>query len=93
MVRKLLRRRQVEAVTGLGRSRLYDLIADGTFPRPVKLGARAVAWVETEIDAWLAARIAARDAVLRNSTEPAPGAEKRGRRPKRRLRPEAEEAA
>jgi prophage regulatory protein len=58
----LLRLGEVKARTGLGRSRIYALCASNDFPRPVKLGERASAWVSTEIDAWIAARIAARDA-------------------------------
>ena len=58
---RLLRRPEVEARTGLSRSELYRRIRMGTFPRPVKLGERASAWVEAEVDAWAAAHIAARD--------------------------------
>ncbi len=38
------------------RSQLYALIAKGKFPKPVKIGERAVAWRSTEIDAWIARR-------------------------------------
>lgn len=58
----LLRLPQVQARAGLSRSELYRRIAAGTFPAPVKLGERASAWPESEIAAWCAARIAARDA-------------------------------
>ena len=62
----ILRRKQVEARTGLSRSSIYARISpnpnrpgdyDPTFPKPVSLGAKAVGWVEAEIDAWLAAQI------------------------------------
>lgn len=53
----ILRRKQVEARTGLSRSTLYAYIGAGQFPAPVALGARAVGWVEAEIDAWLTAQI------------------------------------
>ena len=56
---RLLRRRQVEALTGLRRSTIYDKMTCGQFPRPVRLGARAVAWVASEVEAWVQARIAA----------------------------------
>lgn len=56
MAEKLLRRPDVEARTGLSRSTLYAWMAEGKFPKPVALGARLVAWRESEIDAWLAAR-------------------------------------
>ena len=54
----IIRRKQVEARTGLSRSTIYLRIAQGTFPAPVNLGSRAVGWVQSEIDHWLAARIA-----------------------------------
>jgi len=54
---RLIRLSEVLQKTGLSRSRLY---ADDTFPKRVKLGARGVAWVESEIDDWIAARIAGR---------------------------------
>jgi prophage regulatory protein len=56
----ILRRRQVEARTGLKRSTIYAKVAAGEFPPPVRLGARAVGWVESEISEWLESRIAAR---------------------------------
>lgn len=56
-VATILRRKQVEARTGLSRSTIYDRIKAGTFPAPISLGAKAVGWVESEISAWLNARI------------------------------------
>ena len=52
----VLRRRQVEARTGLGRSAIYALIANGQFPTPIRLSAHTVGWLEHEIDAWIAGR-------------------------------------
>ncbi|MCL4790433.1 MAG: AlpA family transcriptional regulator [Gammaproteobacteria bacterium] len=54
---KVIRRPEVEARTGLPRSTLYDAIKRGSFPRPIKLSERSVAWVASEVDAWVAARI------------------------------------
>lgn len=51
-----LRLQAVIRVTGLSRSTLYRLIADEQFPRPVRLGPRAVAWRRTDIEAWGEAR-------------------------------------
>jgi len=51
----ILRRKQVEARTGLSRSTIYLRIQEGTFPRPINLGARAVGWLDHEIEAWLTA--------------------------------------
>ena len=52
----------VRARTGLSRSEIYRRIALKAFPAPVKLGARASAWNAVEVDAWIAERIAERDA-------------------------------
>ena len=53
----ILRRRQVEQRTGLSRSTLYQYIKDGCFPKPVRLGPRAVGWLESEVRDWIATRI------------------------------------
>jgi prophage regulatory protein len=52
----VLRRRQVEARTGLGRSSIYALIAGGQFPTPIRLSANTVGWLEHEIDRWISER-------------------------------------
>ena len=57
---RLLRLPEVERRTGFKRSALYKYVAGGAFPKPVKLG-RATAFVESEVDAWVRARIADRD--------------------------------
>ena len=56
MADRHLRRPAVEELTGLSRSTIYDLMAKGDFPRPVKLTKKAVAWPESAIVAWLAER-------------------------------------
>ena len=53
---RLLRLSEVRTRTGLGRSTIYRKMRDGSFPEPLKIGARAVRWRESEIEAWLAAR-------------------------------------
>lgn len=45
----LVRLNAVIEYTGLARSTIYNFIAEGRFPKPVKLSARIVAWVETEV--------------------------------------------
>lgn len=55
----ILRRKQVEARTGLARSTIYDRVKAGTFPAPISLGDKAVGWIESEIVDWLNARIEA----------------------------------
>ena len=58
---KLIKLKAVMECTGLARSTVYKFIAEGRFPKPVKLGARMVAWVEGEIQQWILERIGERD--------------------------------
>jgi prophage regulatory protein len=60
---EILRRPAVTRKTGLASSSLYAAIARGEFPKPIKLGERSVGWLSREVDAWIEARAAARDAV------------------------------
>jgi prophage regulatory protein len=53
---RMLRRREVESVTSLSRSSIYQAMAEGRFPKPVRLGHRAVGWRKSVIDDWLANR-------------------------------------
>jgi prophage regulatory protein len=55
---RILRLPQVCEVTGLCRSMIYQMEADLRFPQRVKIGTRAVGWVEKEVNAWLMRRIA-----------------------------------
>jgi prophage regulatory protein len=55
----LLKRPEVEKRVGLGRSRIYEMVGEGTFPTPVRIGG-AVRWSEREIDDWTEARLAER---------------------------------
>jgi len=50
----IIRRPAVEAKTGLSTSTIYDKMAKGEFPKPRRLGKRAVGWLESDIDAWIA---------------------------------------
>jgi prophage regulatory protein len=59
---KALKLSEVQKRVPRSRSRIYEDMAKGEFPRPVKLGPRSVAWLESDIDAWLAARVAEREA-------------------------------
>lgn len=54
---QILRLPQVCKVTGLGRSMIYQLESERRFPCRVRIGARAVGWVEAEVQGWLAGRI------------------------------------
>ena len=60
-VMRLIKLKDVMSNTGLGRSTLYKYIAEGAFPKPVSLGSRAVAWVESEVDDWILDKIESRD--------------------------------
>jgi prophage regulatory protein len=55
----ILRLRTVLVRTGLTRSMAYALLKDGHFPKPINLGPRAVGWLESEIDGWIAERVQA----------------------------------
>ncbi len=54
----LLRKPAVLSRIGIKNSTLYDWIAKGFFPRPISLGARSVGWLSSEVDAFIAQRIA-----------------------------------
>jgi prophage regulatory protein len=53
----IIRRKAVEARTGLSRSTIYQRIKDGTFPSPISLGPKAVGWLLNEIEDWIAERV------------------------------------
>jgi prophage regulatory protein len=59
---KLIRLPDVLDRTGLSRSTIYERMAKGTFPKSVPLGPQLRGWVEKEINDYIAARIAERDA-------------------------------
>lgn len=59
-VGRILRLPQVCDLIGLKKTMIYQLEAGGRFPGRVKVGARAVGWLEEELRAWLAERAAAR---------------------------------
>lgn len=58
---RIIRLSEVLSNTGLARSTVYKYVADGSFPKPVSLGDRAVGWVESEVQDWILARITQRD--------------------------------
>ncbi|MGD0098373.1 MAG: AlpA family transcriptional regulator [Terracidiphilus sp.] len=59
MPRKILRLPVILDRTGLSRSTVYQRVAEGKFPRTVSLGTRAVGWIETEVEEWIARQIEA----------------------------------
>ncbi len=50
---RLLRLPAVLTITGLKKSSIYAKSKKGTFPKPVKLGPRAVAWRSDEVNQWI----------------------------------------
>ena len=61
-VERIYRSTDLPAVTGFRMSRIWEMIAEDKFPRPVPLGVRQRGWLASEIQQWQAERIAARDA-------------------------------
>jgi prophage regulatory protein len=57
-MQKILRLPAVKDRTGWSRSSIYKGMGDGTFPRCVALGARAIGWFEADVDEWIASRVA-----------------------------------
>lgn len=60
----ILRCQEVQQKVGLKKSAIYAGAKDGSFPKPIKLGTGphcAVGWLDSEINAWVKARIAERD--------------------------------
>ena len=64
---RLLRRPDVERKTGKSRAAIYEAIRAGTFPSPVPIGANSVAWLEEEIDRWIAEKLVERDSALKTT--------------------------
>ncbi|AJP54562.1 MULTISPECIES: AlpA family transcriptional regulator [Pseudomonas] len=65
---RILRLKQLTERIGLGRSTIYDRMNvqspryDPTFPKPIKLGASAIGWIDSEITTWIEQRMSAKEA-------------------------------
>ena len=59
---RFVKLKEASLLTGKSRAEIYRCIAAGTFPRPIRLGERSIAFHSREIEAWQEARIAERDA-------------------------------
>ncbi|MGF1826251.1 AlpA family transcriptional regulator [Vibrio splendidus] len=58
---RLLRLKEVIQVTGISRSSLYKYLNEGQFPPPISLGARSVAWIDHEVQAWITTKMKQRN--------------------------------
>ncbi len=58
LIDPVLRWPEVAKIVPISRSHAHALAAQGKFPKPIKLGARASGWLESEITTWLADRVA-----------------------------------
>lgn len=58
---RVLKITQVTKDSGLSRSSVYSKMKDGTFPKPISLGARSVGWLDYEINEWIDSKKSARD--------------------------------
>jgi prophage regulatory protein len=64
---RILRLKQLTERIGLGRSTIYDRMDsqspryDATFPKPIKLGAAAIGWIDSEITTWIEQRMSAKE--------------------------------
>lgn len=59
MHQRILRRQDVERITGLSRSSIYKAMSAGDFPAPIRLSKRAVGWRQSDVEDWIGSRKAA----------------------------------
>ena len=59
MSKRFIRLSEVMAQTGKSRSAIYEEMADGRFPKCFKIGDRAAAWLESDIEGWKSAKLQA----------------------------------
>ncbi|AKV95749.1 hypothetical protein ACP86_05990 [Marinobacter sp. CP1] len=62
MTDRVLRRKEVSSMVGLGTTKIYELISEGRFPKPIKLSVRSVGWLESEIQGWIKEQAEKREA-------------------------------
>ncbi|MEQ9888226.1 helix-turn-helix transcriptional regulator [Pectobacterium zantedeschiae] len=63
MPQTLIRMSETMRRTGYGKAWLYKLISQERFPKPVKIGSRSIAFVESEVNEWIEQRISERDSL------------------------------
>lgn len=54
---RIIRLPDVQALVGLSKATIYRYIKEGSFPKPRKIGSRAVAWATAEIDEWISVKM------------------------------------
>lgn len=59
--KRILRLKEVQTMTGLSRSTIYDHMKAKNFPQPIKLGTHSVGWIESEIQDWIGFLMEARN--------------------------------
>ena len=57
MTYQIIKRPEVTKITGWSRSSIYRGAANGTFPKPIKLGERSSGWIKAEVEEWIESRI------------------------------------
>lgn len=57
MTNRILRLPEVKSSVGLSRSTIYLRIEEGSFPKPISLGARAVGWLQSDVEAWVSKQV------------------------------------
>jgi prophage regulatory protein len=60
---RFIRLKEVIQISGLGKTKIYELQAQGRFPMRVQITTHSVGWIEEEVQAWLTARINASTAL------------------------------
>ncbi|WP_082816311.1 AlpA family phage regulatory protein [Pseudomonas citronellolis] len=55
--RHIMRREEVERITGFKRAHIYNLMKQGKFPKARRIGLRAVGWDSMEIAQWISERL------------------------------------
>jgi len=61
---RLIRRKEVQSKTGLGASSIYAMMHRGEFPKAISISERRVAWIESDVDQWIAERVASHKAAI-----------------------------
>jgi prophage regulatory protein len=61
---RLIKLKEVMKLTALGRSSIYKLMKDGSFPQSISLGERSIAWEEGEVEDWVQIRIDRRQDII-----------------------------